>query len=171
MADFLIELLGFAAVFVGFLMFQQRDRKRLIFCKLLCDILWILHFLFLGANTIVCTTFISVLREFVFFNKDKPLFQKKIWLFLFVFLYATTPIYTWKGIYCIFPAFSSILATVAFWSSSVKNTKKISFCVAISQIIYEIAVKSYSAIINELISISSIVISFIRDAKNKNIQE
>ena len=56
------EIIGYAAVLCAFIMFQQTDRKRLIFCKLIIDFLWITHFAMLGGYTIVCTTSISVFR-------------------------------------------------------------------------------------------------------------
>ncbi len=94
MENFFIEFVGFAAIAVAIIMYQQNDRKRLIFCKLLIDILWILHFLPKDRYTIVLTTSISVIRELVFYNKDKPLFKSKIWLALFVGVYAVAPILT-----------------------------------------------------------------------------
>lgn len=38
------EIIGYAAVLGAFIMFQQTERKRLIFCKLIIDFLWITHF-------------------------------------------------------------------------------------------------------------------------------
>lgn len=164
------EIIGYAAVLCAFIMFQQTDRKRLIFCKLIIDFLWITHFAMLGGYTIVCTTSISVFRELVFINRDKPFFKGRIWLWIFIALYAATPIVTWKGIYSIFPAMASIAATVSFWVKSVKETKKISLLVAIGQLIYEIAINSYAAITNELVTIASILISFFRGWKKMKVE-
>ncbi len=161
------EIIGYVAVFCVFLMFQQTDRKKLIFCKLIIDFLWIIHFALLGGYTIVCTTSIAVFRELVFINRDKPFFKSSIWLWLFIVLYAVTPIFTWEGIYSIFPVISSIIATVSLWIKSVKKTKAISLLVSSSQLIYEVALNSYSAMTYEIATIISILISFFRTRDKK----
>ena len=157
------EIIGGSAVLLSFVMFQQNKRKNLILCKLIMDILWIVHFILLGGFTIVCTTSISFFRELICINKDKPFWGRKVWLYVFIALYIGALVFTWQDFYSIFPVISSIAATISFWIDSVKKTKTISFFVSISQIIYSISRRSYSAITNELVTISSIVISFIRN--------
>lgn len=161
------ELIGYAAVLSAFVMFQQTDRKRLIFCKLIIDILWITHFAMLGGYTIVCTTSVAVIREIVFINRDKRIFSSQIWLWIFIAVYTVIPVLTWEGIHSIFPALSSIAATFSLWVRSVRRTKEISLFVALSQLVYEIAVGSYAAVTNEIVTITSIIISFLRERKKK----
>lgn len=43
------EIIGFIAVASAFVMFQQTERKKLIFCKLIIDLLWIIHLGMLGG--------------------------------------------------------------------------------------------------------------------------
>ena len=161
------EIIGYAAVLLVFFMFQQNVRKKLIFCKLLIDFLWIIHFALLGGYTIVYTTSIAVFRELVFINRDRPFFKSVAWLWLFIALYIITPVFTWEGIYSIFPVISSVVATVSLWVKSVKKTKAISLVVSSSQLVYEAALKSYSAMTYEIVTIISILISFLRK-RNKN---
>ncbi|MBO5200299.1 MAG: YgjV family protein [Clostridia bacterium] len=156
------EIIGYVAVFFAFVMFQQTHRKRLILCKLIIDLLWITHFVMLGGYTIVCTTSISVFRELVFINRDKRFFSSKFWLFAFILFYAASPIFTWEGIHSIFPALSSVAATISLWVRSVKRTKQISLAVSVSQLIYEAVVCSYAAMTGEIVTIVSIIIYFIR---------
>ena len=161
------EIIGCGAILSVFFMFQQTERKRLIFCKLIIDFLWIAHFLLLGGYTIVCTTVIAVFRELVFINRHKPFFKSSAWLWLFIGLYTITPIFTWEGIYSIFPVISSIIATVSLWLESVKKTKVISLFVSSSQLVYEVALNSYSAMSYEIVTIISILISFFRTRDKK----
>lgn len=168
MEKFFIELVGFAAIFLAIVMYQQNDRKKLIFFKLLIDILWVVHYLPLNRYTIVLTSCINILREFVFYNKEKPFFKSRIWVALFIGAYAVSPILTWRDIFSIFPPISSIITSIALWCDSVKRTKIISLCVAISQLVYGISANSLANISNEILSISSIIVSFIRNRfKNK----
>lgn len=161
------EVIGFLAVASAFVMFQQTERNKLIFCKLIIDLLWIVHLAMLGGWTGLCITVIAVFRELVFMNRDKPIFNSNFWLYLFILLYALTPIFTWQNVFSIFPAVSASLASVSFWMKSVKKTKYLSILVSCSQLVYVISINSYSAIINEVVTITSIVISLIR-TRGKN---
>lgn len=167
MVKVIAEIIGILAVIGAFIMFQQTDRKRLIFCKLIIDLLWITHLGLLGAYTGLCITVIAVFRELVFMNRDKPIFSSNLWLYLFILLYALTPIFTWNGIFSIFPAISASLASISFWMKSVKKTKYISTIVSCSQLIYVISIQSYSAILNEVVTLSSIAISLVRTRKKQ----
>ena len=165
------EIIGIAAVLTSFIMFQQTNRKRLIFCKFVMDLLWIIHFIMLGGYTIVFTTSISVFREIVFINNDKPFWGSRVWLLVFILLYSSGLFFTWEGIYSIFPVMSSIAATISFWIQSVKKTKIISFFVSLSQIVYSLARNSYSGITNELVTITSILVSFLRIRTEKRLTD
>ena len=141
--------------------------KRLIFGKLVTDLLWITHFLLLGGYTMACISSIAVFRGIVFINRDKRFFKSKLWLYFFIALSLLTPALTWEGIHSIFPAISSTAATIGFWSESVKKTKTISLFVSVNQIIYCVARNSYAAITNEIVTITSILISLLRTRVKK----
>lgn len=161
------EIIGYIAMATSFVMNQQSSRKRIILFKLLMDFLWIAHFLMIGGYTIVLTTSIAVFREFVFINRDKKFFSSNIWLAVFIVLTASTPIFSWIGVVSIFPAVSSILATISFWIKSVKTTKKLLFLSSVCQMVYVISVHSYSAITGEILTMTSIIIFFIRTYKRE----
>ena len=156
------EIIGCLAVLSSFIMFQQTERKRLIFCKLIIDFLWITHLAILGAYTGVCITAIAVFRELIFINQDKAIFKNQCWLWLFIAFYVVTPIFTWQGISSILPAMSSIANTVGFWLKSVKKMKCVSIFSSASQLAYGILINSYSVMANETVIIISILISLIR---------
>lgn len=162
------EIVGYIAVVSAFVMFQQTDRKRLIFCKLIIDILWVIHFGFLGGYTGLCITAINVGRELIFMNRDKPIFKSKLWLCMFIALYAVTPVFTWQGAVSIFPAVSATIASISFWSRSVKKTKLLSALVSLNQFVYEASIHYYSAMTNEVVTLTSIFISFIRTKTKKS---
>lgn len=164
------EIVGYMAVATTFIMNQQSSRKRIILFRLIMDFLWITHFLLLhDGYTIVLTTTIAVFRELVFYNRDKKFFSSKIWLAVFIVITASTPIFSWIGIVSIFPAINAILATVSFWIKSVKTTKKLLFLSSVCQMIYLIAVQSYSAITGEILAMMSIIFFFIRNYKKENL--
>lgn len=155
--------IGIFAVVVSLLVFQQPTPKRMSAYKFAADILWIAHFLLIGAYTGMYTTGIAVFREIVLINRKKhPVLDKKIWLVLFCILFCSALIFTWKNIFSLFPVTASCIATAAFWKKEAASVRKLSLVVSALMLVYGIASLSVSAIINETITVASIFVAFIR---------
>ncbi|MBQ9759823.1 MAG: YgjV family protein [Clostridia bacterium] len=164
------EIFGVLAVVIGFFIFQQRHRKKVLMAKLLCDLLWTAHFLLLGAMTGMAISLIGTLREIFFSIIDRRQEKRNI-LFLFLFLSANavSVALTWNSPWSICSLVSGMLSTIAFWQNSPDKTKKIAFVVCISQMTYAVAMRSYAAMINETIAMTSIIFFFVRTAKFKKV--
>ena len=157
------ECIGFLAVGVGFVIFQQKTKKHLLFAKLCADILWITHFLMIGATSGMAITIVGACRSITFLImaiKGKEENRAVLPIFMVAGVFAV--IISWKSIYSVCSLVSCILGTLGYWQRNPNKTKLLSFGVCISQIIYAICVGSSAAIINEIITVSSIVIFFTR---------
>lgn len=166
MVKLLGEVFGILAVAIGFFIFQQRQRKKVLIVKLLCDLLWTAHFLLLGAMTGMAISLIGTCREIFFSIIDKKKENRNIlFLILFLLANAVSVSLTWNSPWSVCSLVSGILSTIAFWQKSPDKTKKIALVVCASQMIYAIAMRSYAAMINETISIASIILFFYRTKK------
>lgn len=163
LTEIIAEGLGFLAIGISFLIFQQKKRTGLLIFKLSGDILWIVHFLLLGATSGMILSIVGVLRSIVFLvlclrkKESNPL-----WLLLFMTLGVSAIIITWKNIYSICSVISCILAALGYWQKKPMNTKIISIFVCATQITYAFFIGSVSVVINELITLCSIAIFFAR---------
>ena len=157
------EICGGIGVAVGFLIFQQKKRSRILLLKLICDILWGLHFLLLQAYTGVALSVVAAAREILFATigaKDgkKPLPL----LFVFLVLNAGGVILVWNSPWSVCSLISGCLATLAFWQTAPTKIKVLSLFVCASQMTYAIGIGSRSALVNEIITVGSITLFFIR---------
>ena len=79
-------------------------------------------------------------------------------------------IVTWKNIYSIFPIIGSLLSTLALWMKTSKKIRLFSLFSGPCWLIYNIVNGAYSAAVNELIAMTSIIIGMVRyDIGKKNI--
>ena len=164
------EAVGFLAVVIGFLVFQQRDRQKILKVRLIGDILWITHFGLLGAFSGMAISMVAALRAIVFSRVRKENNRKGIlWLLLFLLINVVSVSIAWNSPWSVCSLISSMLATIAFWQTSTNRIKLISLIVCASQITYAIAMGSYASSLNELITVTSILIFFIRNAKSKKL--
>lgn len=162
------EAVGFLAVLIGFIVFQQCDRKKILKVKLICDMLWVTHFGLLGAFSGMAISMVAALRE-ITFSRVRKEDGSNLWLLLFLSINVISVSIAWNSPWSVCSLLSSMLATIAFWQTSTNRIKLLSLIVCASQITYAIAMGSYASSLNELITVTSILIFFIRNAKSKKL--
>ena len=163
-------IFGIGAMISLFCIYQQKDRKKLILCKLCADVCWSIHYFCLGAYGGIVPNFVGIFRELTFVQRDR-----KKWASLpivpvfFILLNWGIGAFTFRAPINILPIAASTFVTVSLWLRSPKLTKAISIPVSLTFLIYDIFVGSYIGIVNESIAIVSICISFIKERKNRNV--
>lgn len=161
--NIIAQLLGLGGTYMLFTLYQQKERKKLLSRKRYADILWGLHYIFLGAWGGAIPNVVGVLRETVFIHNDKKWAKSLAWPIVFIIISWTLAILSWNSMLSLLPMCASTLVTVSLWVKSPKLTRILSFPVCVTFIVYDVFVGSYAGIINESISLISIVSSFIRN--------
>jgi hypothetical protein len=111
----------------------------------------------------------------VYYNNDKKIFASRLWLALYVALYAVSAALTWSSIYSIFPALSSTLSSIGFWLKTPRHTKIESICASLCTLVYNINVRHspavYIGVSFTIISASSSFIHDLIEKKRMNVEE
>ena len=155
---------GLLATALSFFIFQQKKRSNILLIKLACDALWITHYLLLGAYSGMALSGVACLRGIVFYaigtgqKSKKPTPQ----LFFFLALNTLGIGLMWSGPWSVCSLISGWLATVAYWQTNPNRFKLLSLAVCASQITYSVGIGSKSALLNELITLTSIGLFFLR---------
>ncbi len=155
------QAVGFAAVAVSFFIYLQKSRQRILFCKLITDILWVLHHMMIFSYTAALTTACAIVRELVFSAEHKLKAHNKVWLYVFAALFAFSAYITWKDAYSVIPAAYSIVTTFALWHKKIAVTRSCIFCGSLCMLFYGLHYGSIATVINEILTMISIVIAII----------
>ncbi len=151
-----------------FLIYQQKSRKKMILAKLSADIFWVAHYLLLGGIAGMIPNAVGIFRELVFVNrKDKKWAANIIWPILFILINWGLGIRTFNSLFNILPIAASTFVTISLWIDNPRLTKIISLPVSLTFMVYDFYVGSYVGIINETVSITSIILYFIKERKSK----
>lgn len=162
-------IFGIGAMFFLFCIYQQKERKKLIVCKLCADICWSVHYLCLGAIGGAIPNFVGIFRELVFVNrKEKNWADKVIWPIFFILVNLSLGTVTMNSYINLLPIIASAFVTVSLWLKNPLLTKIISFPVSCSFLIYDIFVKSYLGVFNESLSLISIIIAVLNFLLSKH---
>ncbi len=150
-----------AALFTSY---QQTERRRLIFFKLCADVIWVVHYLMLGAVGGAIPNFVGIFREVVFMQRDeKKWAQSRVIPVIFIVLNWGLAIGTWRSALNLMPIVASTFVTISLWVKNPKLTRAIGAPVSLTFIIYDIFVGSWIGIVNESIALVSIVSSYLRN--------
>lgn len=161
--NIIAQLLGFGGMYMLFSMYQQKERKALLKRKRFADMLWSAHYICLFAWAGAIPNFTGILRETVFMSEEKKWAKSKLWPIVFIAISWTLAIITWKSALSLLPMCASTLVTLSLWVKEPKVTKLLTIPVCTAFIVYDVFVGSYAGIVNESISLASIMISFFKN--------
>lgn len=167
--NILAQILGAGAMVSLFLIYQQKERKKMIAAKLSADIFWVAHYWLLKAPGGMIPNFVGIFRELVFINrKSKKWASLIIWPIIFILINWGLGIKTFTAWYNLLPLTASTFVTISLWLDNPRLTKLMTIPISLAFLIYDIFVSSYIGIINESVSIGSIIIYFIRERALKH---
>lgn len=156
-------IFGVGAMLALFSIYQQKTRKGIILSKLSADVCWVVHYLCIGGIAGAIPNLVGIFRELVFVNRKKHKWADHVfWPALFIFINFGLAIGTFHSAFNVLPIAASALVTVLLWIDNPLLTKLLSIPVCVSFMIYDVFVGSYIGIVNESVSILSILIFFIK---------
>ena len=166
MLNIIAQIFGLGAMISLFCIYQQNSRKKLIIRKLCADVCWVVHYLCLGGYGGMVPNFVGIFRELVFIQRDKKRWASSVAVpIVFILLNWGIGISTFQQSINILPIAASTFVTVSLWLRKPKLTKIISVPISLTFLIYDIFVGSWIGVINEIIAIVSIIISFIKERR------
>ena len=159
MLKVIAEVIGIIGIICSILSFQCSQRKNVMLFQVLASLIFCTQLFLVGAVTGACLDSINFFRS-LFFSIDKKWAKSNCWLALFILVAAGVA--TWQNAYSILPMIGSLLSTVALWMKTSKKVRLISFFSGPCWLIYNVVNGAYSAAVNELIAMASIVIGILR---------
>ena len=158
-------LFGIAGIIANILIFQQKERRKLLLTKLVADIVWTTHYLCLFAWSGAAVCGIGIVRESVFLNRPRKWANSPIWLALFFLCSLVCAVLTWRNPFSILPGVASMLSIFSFWIGNPRLTRCLQIPISLFFFTYNVTVFSVTGMINEAMTLASIVVAFIRLAK------
>lgn len=161
--NMIAQFFGLCAMAFLFSIYQQNKREKLLLCKLGADVCWVIHYLLLGAYGGMIPNFVGIFRELVFVKREsKAWADSSVWPIIFVLINWALGLRTFSSPVNLLPICASSVVTVSLWLKRPDLTKLLTVPVCICFLIYDIFVGSWAGVVNESISILSIIIYFIK---------
>ena len=159
-----IQILGILAAALFTFSFQIRDKKLLLIVQFIADLLFCIQFYLLGGISGCYGMILNCLRNLLLaFWGDKAVMKWKGWVVIFSLAALLMTITAWEGPVSLLPFFANVACYIGYWSGSSRNIRLSNlFCACPCWLIYDLITGSIGGVVNESISLISIIISLIR---------
>lgn len=169
------QIIGLVIILENFFIFFQKSRGKILFFKLLSDVMNVFQNIFARTFTGAAINVIAIGRESVFYFRDKKKWaSSKFWLYFFALIVFLSPFvssgaefFTYVFFVSFFPAIGSVFMVVGFFMLNPHMTRILAFIAMSLWTVYYILLSNYIQIVSCLINILSIVIGLIMDFKEK----
>jgi hypothetical protein len=156
------QILGVIAVILGFVSFQMKTAKQVVFMQCAVAAVFCAHYLFLGAISGGILNAVCFVRNVAYSFRDKK-FLSGVWVTVFfVVLMTCLGIGSWQGWPSLFVIVGLVLNTVAMRFKDPQNIRRSILVTSPLVIIYDLIVRSYGGIVYESVVIVSSIIGLIR---------
>lgn len=165
------QIVGFFAVALFLLSYQQKTRKRMIVVNAVSRILYILQYVMLGAFSGAVLDVLGTFSSFLAQNKDKGFVGKhRRASFVAVnILMIFAGLVTYKNFFTLFSIAGVMLHTIAFWINDEKIIRRVSFLGSPFWFIYNFSCRAYGSAIGDVLTMVSILTAIFRyDIRKKD---
>ncbi len=162
------EIVGMIALVESFLIYLSNKRDRILVLKFVGDVLWVVNYLLLGGFTGAILNGLSMLRELLFYQRDKrPFFAHTAWLFVFWALTLVSSALTYAGPISLLPMIGNLLSTAGFYCLRTGRARIILTASYAFWLSYAVALANYSAIVSASIALLSILVGALRACRKR----
>ena len=163
------QIIGFIPLILSYVIFYFNDRKKMLFTKMIADLLSTAHHILLGpegySGAAICL--INVARSALFMKRNKMKHGEVLIPLVFITVTMASSIFTWAGPISLLPAIGSSLAVMGYWCAKPSTMRKFILPGVALWLIYAIAIFSISGIISNCLSITSMIGTEIRCRKEQ----
>ena len=158
------QAVGILAVATFLLCYQLKKRKNIILVNAISSFLYVLQYILLGAFEGAAVDILSAVSTIAAHNKDKKFIDKHtkmIVIFLNLLIF-TAGLVLYKNIFSLFPIAGAILQTSAFWITSERRIRQVSFWGAPFWLVYNLVCQAYGPALGSFLSMLSIGLAIYR---------
>lgn len=162
------HIIGFISTALLALSYQIFDKKKLIAVQTVATALSCVQYILIGALSGATLNIVCIVRNLVFYNRDKKFLSGKWIPFFTAAVMAGVSAFSWDGPHSLFIISGLVINTVCMGLCDSNNLRKSITVTSPLVFIYNVFERSYSGMATESLSFCSAVIGIVRYMRTKN---
>lgn len=159
------QIFGIIAIALGFLSYQMKTQEKLILMQALTGLVFIIHYLMIGAVTGMAMNIVGLIRCIVYYFRNKKGSNEKVTPIIFAVIMGIIGILTWESWYSVFVFLGLIINTLCLALSDPQKVRASILVTSPLVLIYDAFAQSFGGIVYESVAIISALIGIIRNRK------
>lgn len=160
--ELLAQIIGFIGTAFIVIGMQQKKYDHIVLCKIANSFLSSVHYLFLGGYTGMCINLASCFTNAVYWRRNKLGKSNLIFQILFGAMFVALGLLSWHSPFSMFVIIAKLISSVAMGIHNPRIIRILNLISFPCWLIYNIHMGSFSGIISDSLSITSVVIGIIR---------
>ena len=160
------QILGVVAVMLGFLSYQMKTAKAVMFTQSAVALVFVVHFMLIGAVSGCVLNAVCFVRNAVYAKRDVKALSGPVIPAVFAVIMAVLGALSWQGWYSIFVIAGLIINTFGMRFKNPMNIRRTILISSPLVIAYDAISRSFGGVIYESVAIVSSVIGLIRYRKD-----
>ena len=163
---FLVQGIGAIAYSILSLSYYKKEKQQILYMQIIAYMLFSIHYYLLSGVTGAICNVIGLMALLVIYLFEKyNLKNKKSIVFVLIGLLLMVNIISFQNIFSIFPIIASVIVLFSFLENNENDIRWMGFISAICWLFYAIVYKSYISIAFEVVTLTSVVISILKNKK------
>lgn len=163
MSELAIQIIGFVGVAFFILSYQIKSNRALFLCQLIGCLIFCVQFFLMGAYTGALSLIVNIIRNLLLLKvNDWPWVKSRITLGAILLLLVAVTVYTWDGWISLLPFAMVAVTSIGYWTNNAQKIRLSQFIGSPCVLVYDILVRSWGGVLNETITLISIIVSVVR---------
>ena len=163
LSEMAVQAIGFVGVAFFIASYQIKSNKTLCLCQMIGCIIFCVQFFIMGEYTGAVSLIINIIRNLLLVKRAEwKWVDRRSTMLAILALLAAMTIYTWNGIISLLPFVMVAVTTIGYWSNNAQKIRLSQFIGSPCVLLYDVLIRSWGGVLNETITLVSIIISVIR---------
>ena len=160
--------LGIVAIVLGFISYQVRTQRQLLFVQSAVSVVFCIHYCLIGAYSAMAMNSICIIRNIAYSHRTQKGIENKLLPIGFVIIQAIMCFLTWEAWYSIFVLLGLGINTYCMSFSNPQNVRKSILVTSPLVLIYDVFAHSIGGSIYESIALISAAIGILRYRRSQS---
>ena len=159
------QFFGVIAVILGFVTYQVRTQKMLLLVHILTTLVFVIHYLLIGAMSGMALNVVAMVRDLVYSRRDLKIFSGKGWPIVFAVIMGIMGLLSWQDWYSVFVVLGLVINSLCMAFQDPQKIRKSILVTSPLVLIYDGFALSVGGMVYESVAIVSALVGILRFRK------
>ena len=161
------QIFGIIATILGFISYQVRTQRQLLFMQSSVAAAFCVHYLLIGAYSGMATNAVNIVRNIIYDRRTQRGSKSKLIPIIFVAVQCVMCAMTWEAWYSVFVLLGAVTHTYCMSFESPQNVRKSILAVSPLVFTYDVFARSIGGIIYEPVALISAIVGILKHRKSE----